>query len=136
LIKGTPYEDKASKRPTARSRELRANATLAERRLWRRLSARQVAGIRFNRQFPVGPFICDFVSRNAKLIIEVDGGQHAQQVEADRLRTAYLRSEGYHVVRFWNNDVLDNTDAVVEAIERILRDSPSPDPFRQREGGS
>jgi very-short-patch-repair endonuclease len=126
--------DKGSKRPTARSRELRAHATDAERRLWAHLSARQVAGTRFNRQFPVGPFICDFVSRTAKLIIEVDGGQHAQQVEVDARRTAYLKSKGYRVVRFWNNDVLENIDGVVLRIEGILMDSPSPSPSRKREG--
>ncbi len=126
--------DKASKRPTARSRELRQNATEAEKRLWARLSARQVAGTRFNRQFPIGPFICDFVSRGAKLIIEVDGGQHASHAESDASRTAYLRTKGYRVIRFWNNDVLENTDGVVQVIERILLDSPSPDPSRQREG--
>jgi len=129
-----PHEDNAYKRPTARSRELRTNATLAERRLWRRLSARQVAGFRFNRQFPIGPFICDFVSRSAKLIVEVDGGQHSDQAKADARRTTYLKSQGYRVVRFWNNDVIENTDGVVEVIARILADSPSPDPSRKREG--
>ena len=125
---GKPYEDKASKRPTARSRALRLNATEAERRLWTRLSARQVAGTRFNRQFPVGPFICDFVSRGAKLIVEADGGQHAERMEADARRTAYLESRGYRVIRFWNNDVLENTDGVLETIRRILLDMPSPSP--------
>lgn len=128
------YEDKASRRPTARSRALRHNPTEAEVRLWRRLSARQVAGTRFNRQFPIGPFICDFVSRGAKLIIEVDGGQHADQAEADAARTAFLETRGYRVLRFWNNEVLQNTDGVVQAIERVLLNSPSPDPSREREG--
>jgi very-short-patch-repair endonuclease len=127
--------DKASKRPTARSRELRLNATPAERQLWKRLCARQIAGTRFNRQFPIGPFICDFVSRGAKLVVEVDGGQHASEVEADARRTAYLKAQGYRVVRFWNNDVLGNIEGVVEVIERILAESPSPSPSRKREGG-
>jgi very-short-patch-repair endonuclease len=129
-----PYIDKVSGRPTARSRELRLNATEAERRLWARLSARQVAGTRFNRQFPIGPFVCDFVSRTAKLIIEVDGGQHANRAEADASRTAYLKIKGYRVIRFWNNDVLENTDGVVQAIERVLLDNPSPNPSRRRKG--
>jgi very-short-patch-repair endonuclease len=123
-----PSPDKASKRPTARSRELRRNPTDAEQRLWARLSARQVAGARFNRQFPIGPFICDFVSRSAKLVIEADGGQHADQEEEDRKRTVYLRMRGYRVVRFWNNDIIENIDGVVETIERILRTSPPPAP--------
>jgi len=93
-----------------------------------------VLGVRFNRQFPIGPFICDFVSRGARLVIEVDGGQHAVQAEADAKRTAYLRKQGYRVIRFWNHDVLENTDGVVEAIAEILSNSPSPSPSREREG--
>ncbi|MFC7499470.1 endonuclease domain-containing protein [Enterovirga sp. GCM10030262] len=134
MARKKPYTDKASQRPTARSRELRRNMTPAERRLWSRIRARQVADTRFNTQFPIGPFICDFASRGAKLIIEVDGGQHAEQVEADVGRTAYLKTKGYRVLRFWNNDVLENTDGVIQAIEEILRDSPSPGPSRRREG--
>jgi|GEM_PF-700372 len=121
-----PSKDKASHRPTARSRELRQNATDAERLLWLHLSARKVAGIRFNRQFPIGPFIGDFVSRSAKLVIELDGGHHAEQVEADARRTAYLKVQGYRVIRFWNNDVLGNVEGVVLTIVQILADIPSP----------
>lgn len=120
--------DKGYKRPTMRSRELRLNATEAERKLWAQLSARKVAGVRFNRQFPIGPFICDFVSRTAKLIIEVDGGQHAVDVEKDQARTAYLETQGYRVIRFWNNDVLDRTEGVVGEIEHILATCPPPTP--------
>ena len=129
-----PKIDKASKRLTARSRELRLNATDAERRLWSKLCARQVAGTRFNRQFPIGPFICDFVARSANLVNEVDGGQHVEAEEADVQRTAYLKARGFRVIRFWNNDVLENTDGVVEAIAQVLADSPSPTPSRKREG--
>ena len=128
--------DKGYKRPTARSRELRLNATPAERALWEQLSARKVAGVRFNRQFPIGPFICDFVSRTAKLVIEVDGGQHAVDVAKDEARTAYLEERGYRVIRFWNNDVLDRIDGVVSEIERVLANMPSPNPSRKREGDS
>ncbi|SBV34154.1 conserved protein of unknown function [uncultured Sphingopyxis sp.] len=126
--------DKGYKRPTARSRELRLNATDAERKLWTQLSARKLAGIRFNRQFPVSPFICDFVSRSAKLVIEVDGGQHAVDVAKDEARTAYLETRGYRVIRFWNNDVLERIEGVVSEIERVLADMPSPNPSRKREG--
>ncbi|HMN54796.1 MAG TPA: DUF559 domain-containing protein [Sphingopyxis sp.] len=128
--------DKGYKRPTARSRELRLNATEAERRLWQQISARKIAGVRFNRQFPIGPFICDFVSRTAKLVIEVDGGQHAVDVTKDEARTAYLEAQGYRVIRFWNNDVLDRIEGVVSEIERALADMPSPNPSRKREGNS
>ena len=126
--------DKGYKRPTARSRELRLNATDAERKLWAQLSARKIAGVRFNRQFPIGPFICDFVSRTAKLVIEVDGGQHAIDVEKDRSRTAYLQAQGYRVIRFWNNDVLDRIEGVVTEIERALANMPSPNPSHKWEG--
>ena len=126
--------DKGYKRPTMRSRELRNNSTPAERALWSQLSARKIAGVRFNRQFPIGPFICDFVSRTAKLVIEVDGSQHAIGVEKDEARTAYLQSQGYRVIRFWNNDVLERMDGVVSEIERVLSDMPSPSPSRKREG--
>jgi len=128
------YEDKGSKGPTARSRALRANMTDAERRLWSHLRARQVADTRFNSQFPMGPFTCDFVARTPKLVIEVDGGQHAEQEREDASRTAYLERRGYRVIRFWNNDVLGNLEGVVQAIEQVLADIPSPNPSRKREG--
>ena len=126
--------DQGYSRPTARARDLRLNATDAERRLWQHISARQVAGVRFNRQVPIGPFICDFVSRSVKLVIEVDGGQHDWQAEDDARRTRFLEAQGYRVLRFWNNDVLQNPEGVVLAIERALADRPSPGPSRKREG--
>ncbi|AEG48233.1 protein of unknown function DUF559 [Sphingobium chlorophenolicum L-1] len=128
--------DKGYARPTARARELRHNATDAERALWQAISARKVAGVRFNRQVPVGPFICDFVARSIGLVIEVDGGQHGESVDA--ARTRFLEAKGYRVIRFWNNDVLGNLDGVVAEIERVIAgmvsDMPSPDPSRLREG--
>ncbi|MDB5703344.1 MAG: uncharacterized protein JWN66_460 [Sphingomonas bacterium] len=127
--------DKGYDRPTMRARELRANPTEAERSLWLHLSARKVAGVRFNRQVPIGPFICDFVSRSAKLIIEVDGGQHDWNEEADRARTRYIEGKGFRVIRFWNNEVLQNIEGVVTKINLILADMPSPSPSRKREGG-
>jgi len=128
--------DKGYKRPTARSRELRRDATPAERLLWEQLRSRRCAGVRFNRQFPIGPFICDFVSRAAKLVIEVDGGQHDRQADADAERTRYMEAQGYRVLRFWNNDVIERTEGVVMEIEQVLRalDLPSPGPSRGREG--
>ncbi|MEG3122742.1 endonuclease domain-containing protein [Sphingomonas sp. GB1N7] len=111
-----------------RARELRANPTEAEIRLWRAISARKVSGVRFNRQVPIGPFICDFVSRSAGLIIEVDGGQHAATTEQNAARTRYLENEGYRVIRFWNDDVTKNLEGVIAEIERILTVTPSPNP--------
>jgi very-short-patch-repair endonuclease len=112
--------DKGYKRPTARSRELRENATDAERVLWSRLRARQVAGVRFNRQYPIGPFICDFAARTKGLVIELDGGQHAAAASYDSARSCYIEQRGYRVLRFWNNDVLNNLEGVVGEIERVL----------------
>ena len=126
--------DKGYARPTLRSRELRANATDAERKLWAQLSARKVAGVRFNTQFPIGPFICDFVSRTAKLAIEIDGGQHDWNAASDLARTRFIEARGFAVLRFWNNEVLENIEGVVATIERALADRPSPNPSRKREG--
>ena len=113
---------------------MRNNATQAERVLWFRLSARKVAGTRFNRQVPIGQYICDFVSPSARLVIEVDGGQHALRSEEDAARTRHIERQGFRVIRFWNNDVLEGIDWVVAEIERVLASMPSPDPSREREG--
>lgn len=126
--------DNAYARPTLRARELRLNATEAERLLWRHISAHKVAGARFNRQVPIGPFICDFVSRTEKLIIEVDGGQHDLNAEADARRTCYLEAQGYRVIRFWNNDVIGNIEGVVAAIEFALGEQPLPQPLLETGG--
>ena len=128
--------DKGYKRPTSRARDLRNNATDAERALWLHLSARKRLGVRFNRQVPIGPYICDFVSRSAMLVIEVDGGQHGWQSDQDATRSRHLQSQGFRVIRFWNNDVLERIEGVVAEIERVLADRPSPNPSRKREGNS
>ena len=124
--------DKGYARPTAKARALRNNATQAERILWRAISARKISNIRFNRQVPIGPFICDFAARSIGLVIEVDGGQHIEAADANRTR--YIETQGYRVIRFWNNDVLGNLDGVIEEIARVIADMPSPDPSRSREG--
>ena len=126
--------DKAYSRPTQRSRELRANATEAERRLWQHLRSRQLREARFNRQFPVGQFICDFVSREHRRVIELDGGQHATAGEYDERRTRFLEAQGYRVIRFWNSEVLDSIEGVVMRIGEALDNRPSPSPSRKREG--
>jgi len=113
---------------TLLARDLRNTATDAERLLWQRLRAKQVASTRFNRQVCIGAYICDFVARTPKLIVELDGGQHAIATEEDERRTRFLESEGYHVVRFWNHDVMGNLDGVLEMIEMALRALPQPLP--------
>jgi very-short-patch-repair endonuclease len=97
-------------------------------RLWRHLRNRQLEGVRFNRQVPVGPYICDFVARTAKLIVELDGSQHAEAADYDLARTRFLDARGYRVIRFWNNEVLQNIEGVVGAILQVLGDMPSPTP--------
>jgi very-short-patch-repair endonuclease len=126
--------DKGYSRPATRARELRQNATEAERKLWGVLRNRQIRGVRFNRQFPVGQFICDFASRERRPVIELDGGQHALTAQYDARRTAFLEGEGYRVMRFWNNEVMDNLDGVTTRIEEVLDNMPSPSPSRRREG--
>ena len=110
------------------AKRLRAGSTEAERRLWSRLRDRRLLGFKFVRQQPIGPFIADFVCREADLVIELDGGQHAEDeaVKRDAQRTAVIAQHGYEVLRFWNNDVLARTDGVLEMIlARLLQKDPA-----------
>ena len=104
---------------TPRARRLRLNQTDAEKKLWWRLRNRQIAGCKFVRQEPVGPYTCDFVCREQRLVIEVDGGQHADSA-ADKVRDQWLVSHNYRVMRFWNNDVLSNIDGVLTVIDEAI----------------
>jgi very-short-patch-repair endonuclease len=106
---------------TLRSRKLRINQTDAETKLWNRIRNRQIDGHKFVRQQPIGRYICDFVCREKLVVIEVDGGQHAESTR-DEVRDGYLRQQGYRVMRFWNNDVLSNIDGVLSAINEGLKD--------------
>ena len=101
------------------ARELRNNMTDPEKRLWYQLLAAKGLGYKFLRQHPVGPFIPDFYSRALKLVIEIDGNSHANQVEYDLERTLYLETKGIHVLRFWNNEVMEN----LEGVEIRLRET-------------
>jgi len=107
------------------ARRLRRTMTDAERRLWSHLRNRTLCGYKFRRQAPIGPYVADFACMERRLIVEVDGGQHSACV-ADALRTMALQAEGYRVLRFWNNDVLLQTPAVLEQILAAL-DGPSSD---------
>jgi len=109
----------------ARARLLRTNQTDAERRLWKRLRRRQLDGCRFRRQVPIGAYIVDLACLARRLVVEVDGGQHAERRRKDDQRTLWLEGQGFRVLRFWNNDVFGNTDGVVEEIARALRDQPA-----------
>jgi very-short-patch-repair endonuclease len=105
---------------TDRARQLRSLLTEAESFLWMHLRYRQIGGYKFRRQHPVGRYIVDFACLEKNLIIEVDGGQHAQQVEDDNARTEELQSHGFQVLRFWNNQILREIDSVKAAILEVL----------------
>jgi BirA family biotin operon repressor/biotin-[acetyl-CoA-carboxylase] ligase len=108
----------AGKRLTSVARKLRREPTDAAKRLWSRLRAKQL-GVQFTREFQIGNAIADFACRRAKLVIEVDGGQHNDS-PSDEMRTRTIESLGYRVIRFWNHDVLENTDGVVLRITEEL----------------
>ncbi len=108
---------------------MRAQPTDAERVLWQRLRHDiALSGSHFRRQALVGPFIVDFASRMAKIVIELDGGQHNWQQESDALRQRQIEAAGYRVLRFWNNDVLGNPDGVLNEIQSTLPPTPDPSP--------
>lgn len=100
----------------SRARQLRKDPTDAERLLWQKLRFWQVDGFKFRRRQPLGNYIVDFVCLEKRFIVEVDGGQHAECMDYDRQRDAWLHDQGFVVLRFWNHDVLKNTDGVVERI--------------------
>ena len=108
-------------RSTQRARRLRKQSTDAERTLWRLLRNRQLDGRKFRRQVPLGPYIVDFFCHERSLVIEIDGGQHQARAAADRARTRRLEAQGYRVIRFWNNEVLREPEAVQAAILAELR---------------
>jgi very-short-patch-repair endonuclease len=103
------------------ARRLRRNQTDAERTLWFQLRDRRLDGWKFRRQFPIERFVVDFFCADAHLIIELDGGQHAARAQYDEQRTRILEAMGYLVLRFWNNDVIQNLDGVLEAIREALQ---------------
>jgi very-short-patch-repair endonuclease len=110
------------------ARRLRRNQTDAKRILWFRLRDRRLDGWKFRRQFPIDRFVVDFFCADAHLIVELDGGQHAVQAAADAQRTKILEAMGYLVLRYWNNDVMQNIDGVVEDITTTLERHRSEPP--------
>jgi len=114
---------------------MRGAPTDAERKLWWHLRHRlPVANTHFRRQVRLGTYIVDFASHAARIVIEVDGGQHTQRSNADAARTKFLQSEGYRVLRYWNNDVLKNIDGVLEDIQCAITATPTPNPSPQGGG--
>jgi very-short-patch-repair endonuclease len=128
------------KRKTAKT--LRANTTATEDILWRHLRRLEPTGSHFGRQVPIGPYVADFACLKERLIIEVDGSQHGNDIDRrrDEVRTRWLNSEGYRVIRFWNNEVMSKTEAVLEAVYNAIAVTPprlpmAGDPPPQGEGG-
>ena len=126
MTNGKPIE--AFKRASAR--RLRANATEAERLLWRHLKRMETSGTHFRRQVPIGSYVVDFACMASRLLIELDGSHHGDQVNKarDQGRTAWLESEGYRVVRFWNNDIGENLEGVLDTIRAAIYGSRDVDP--------
>jgi len=113
------------------ARALRHDPTKAERLLWSQLRYWQIEGAKFRRQQPIGRYIVDFVCFDRKIIIELDGGQHAEQTNYDSERDSWLRLQGFSVLRFWNNEVLLNLSGVKEAIQNKLKSTPFLNPSPQ-----
>ncbi|MDO8413907.1 MAG: endonuclease domain-containing protein [Gallionellaceae bacterium] len=109
---------------TARARSLRGSMTDAERLLWQALRGKQLNNYRFRRQHPIGQYIADFVCVEQNIVIELDGGQHQEQLAYDEQRTAFLRAQGWQVLRFWNTDILKNIDGVLFTIAQSLAVAP------------
>lgn len=114
-----------------RARQMRANPTPAERKLWLALRANRFENRQFTRQTIIAPYIVDFASRAARLIIEIDGDTHSAEDRYDARRTAFLESLGYHVIRFGNPDVMGNIEGVLGMIAQALHETPSPRPSPQ-----
>jgi very-short-patch-repair endonuclease len=110
------------------ARSLRKNETHAEKRLWEQLRNRILEGFKFSRQVPVGPYIADFVCREQQLVVEVDGATHStgEELAHDNRRTGFLKSEGYTVIRFQNDEILNGIDEVLKLILQALRNRPLP----------
>ena len=104
---------------TILARKLRKDSTIQERRLWNLLKNRQFHNLKFKRQQPVGDYIVDFICKEVKLIIEIDGGQHntPNNIQNDNIRTQYFESLGYKVIRFWNNEIYENINGVMLRLE-------------------
>jgi very-short-patch-repair endonuclease len=105
---------------------MRSTRTNAEHRLWQILRAKRFAGYKFKRQLPIDPYVADFVCLRARLIVEADGGQHAESIR-DARRDAYLKSQGFRILRFWNNEIFENEDGVLTSIFNALT-APLPNP--------
>ena len=121
------------KKSLSNARSLRRNMTEAEKKMWYRLRAHRLNGVSFKRQAPVAPYIVDFVCLQARLIVEIDGGQHGS--ETDAARDAWLSKQGFRVLRFWNNDVHSNIEGVMQTNVDALAQAIPPSLTLPRKGG-
>ena len=112
----TEKKDRISPEIRQRAHELRKSSTPAEQKLWQALRNRNLGDYKFRRQHPIGPYIADFFCAEVGLVVEVDGGGHLDQIAYDQDRTDWLEGQGYHVIRFWNDDVLNHLDDVTQEI--------------------
>jgi very-short-patch-repair endonuclease len=140
MPRSTPYPARGKagmgvRKAVQRARELRRNPTDTERKLWHHIRDKQIESFRFRRQRPIGKYIVDFICLEANLVIELDGGQHADQQQCDAERTKYLTSQGLHVLRYWNNDVMQNIEGVLKDIRAALmqRTPSQPSPQEGKE---
>lgn len=124
---------RVAKESVKRARSLRSEPTDAERRLWQRLRRLQIDGWHFRRQHPVPPYVLDFACLSARIAIEADGGQHSESAR-DEGRTRFLEAQGWRVLRFWNTEILKNTDGVIEVVMAALGPHPNPPPPSAGEG--
>jgi len=111
------------------SRKLRSNQTDAELKLWYHAHRKQLQGMKFRRQVPIDNYIADFVCFEKRLVIELDGGQHSDNIEYDEYRTKIIEQQGFIVLRFWNNDVMNNIEGVLSEIINTVNPHPSPPPY-------
>ncbi|HVW72561.1 MAG TPA: endonuclease domain-containing protein [Rhizomicrobium sp.] len=116
----------------ANARNMRRDSTDAERKFWWLVRDRRFGGYKFKRQFLIGRYIVDFVCLEARLVVELDGGQHADRIAYDEIRDAYLKARGFQVFRFWNTEFLTNKDGVLEILLCQLKSPPHPSPLPQR----
>lgn len=117
------------------ARKLRRDTTDAERLLWRHLRDRRLVGFKFRRQLAIEPYIVDFACLESKLIVEADGGQHTDQEKEDATRTEHLERLGYRILRFWNHEILNDFESVLDRILDNLNRPPRPNPLPEGEGG-
>ena len=118
----------------SRARSLRSGMTDAEARIWSRIRAHRLDGASFRRQVPIGRYIVDFACMEKRIIVEIDGGQHAESMR-DAKRDAWLKSQGFSILRYWNGDVLANTNGVLESIAHAIAIAVPPSLTLPRKGG-